>query len=1505
MKKKILFLSLFIFLGILLFSQTNSVNCFTCVQTPASSKSSKSTILNANQGLATSYTRTACGLNYVYASNPLFQRTGNNFTLSLSQPASFSLSGIPTCAVIEKAFLYVGVAGDSTAFGVNIVNPGLGNSIFAMPVVGSGPDKNWGFVKSYTYRGDVTNIISGNGSYTISGIPTSTSAPGNDANGALLIVIYSDRSQDYSGSIVLADGMFVNTAPGGSITATISNFDVCGTPSLSTNFMLVDDMQQYDTTEISFNSAVPNYTLVPTAQLPWSFLTTSISPVMTLQTSADFGLINAKDSIGVLMAGMYFQSDCLICPEPLNIVASSTPSCLATASVAVTGGVGPYTYTWTGTAQTTATVSGLSAGIQTVIVADNQACLIDTMTFNVVTPAATITATPGTLCVGYSTPLSVGSAVSYTWNPSATIDAPNSQNVVASPLTTTDYTVEYTDALGCTNEQIVQAVVTLTQTIANSTISLCLGGPINLSTNSFTGDAYFWSGPLGYTSTLQNPIILNSTNPMAGAYNLTVTTIPGCTTTAVSSVNVSGLPNPVINNNSPLCVNANLNFTGSGGSTYSWAGPNGFTSSAQNPTVVGVTLADAGTYSLTASFGNGCSKTATANVVVNSLPAPSIISGTNVCVGNPVIFTGLGGGTYQWSGPNSFTSALASPSIGALTLAGNGVYSLTVTNGNNCKATATQTVIALISPTAAAISPTSCYGSPATFTVVGAGFYEWFGPNNFNPPANFTSTITVPVADVLSIGVYTVVLTTAINSCSANATATLFARPVPTVSATGTLVCLNSPATLTASGGINYNWQGPGTYTFTGVNALVAAANASTTGIYSVVVTAPNTCTALTTTTLGTIQLPTVTATGTLLCLNEPFTMNAGGASTYTWSGPSSYSVVGASAYVPVVNALSTGVYTVLGRAPNSCTNVTTATLSTLPLPVITTTGAAVCINQPAFLLAAGGLTNTTGYTWRGPSGYLSYAQNAQILSATNVSPQTFTVVGTGANSCTNIAFATLSTYPLPNIFAAGATVCYGYPANLNANGAVTYTWAGPNSNNFSGSSTNFIPVADSLSRGVYTVYGTSFNGCVNQATANLATIQVPTITTSGATVCIFQSATITASGGVSGSYQWFGPGGYTSASQNPVFVTATNVIPATYTVVASGLNTCTASAIAVLKTYPLPKPSYNATATVCMGDNVIIQGLGAITYTWTGPRRYEAFTKDISFPTFNPAQAGIYTLNVIDINGCKNFTTALVTINLLPEGSLSSDNNGKYCVPFCSDFIIKRTTISPIITSEWSVNNNIIVSETFNYCKTFPGTDKITGKFTDAVGCVSTLTFAINGYAVPVAGFTVAPERPLESNDQVQLLDFSTGDQIIQWTWSFAYGKTISTDANTFYFFEDSGDYPVQLKVENIWGCKDSTTKIIQVDTDPRLFVPNSFTPDYDGLNDVFQPEGRGIVTYDLQIYNRKNQKIFQSMDFETGWDGIYFGEKCPNDIYVWKISALDVRGKKYDLSGTLTLLR
>ena len=1510
MKKNFLFLSILIYLRILIFSQSTST-CVNCIQTPSHSKNpnnSQPIIYNGNQALATNYTITACGLNYVYASNPLFARTGNNFTLSVTQPASFSISGIPACGVIEKAFLYVATSGDSTAISASIANPGFGSSIFNMAIVGTGPDKNWGFKGSYTYRADVTPVISGNGSYTISGISTSTSNLGNDANGAMLMIIYSDRSQNYTGSIVIADGSLVNATPGGSVIATIGNFDVCGTPTLTSNFMLVDDLQQYGTTEFSFNSAVPNFTQNPSFDQPWSFISNPGNPALNGQTTANFGLINTADTAGIVMAGLYYRTACLVCPEPLVLVAASTPSCLATATVVVSGGVGPYTYTWTGTAQTTDTVSGLSAGTQSVVVSDNLSCLIDTAVFNVVTPAATITASSGTFCVGYNTNLSVGAATSYTWNPSATLNTSNAQNVVAVPLSTTIYTVDYSDAQGCSGQAFPTAFVTLTQTISISNSTLCAGANVTLSTNSFTGDAYFWQGPLSYTSSLQNPVIANVTGSQSGTYNLSVTTIPGCTSTAVSQVTVASLPNPIIGSNAPLCSNSNLNFTGSGASTYSWSGPNGFTSSAQNPTIVAATATQAGTYALTASFGNGCSRTVTSSVVVFALPSPSVVaSATNVCVGRSVTFsvTNVAGVSYQWNGPNGFISTLPSPSIAAITLSANGVYTLTVTNGNSCQASTTKTVAALLNPTVSASSPTPCFGAPATLTANGAGFFTWIGPSGYfqQPLIPFT---TISVTNISSVGVYTIILTSALNTCSANATTTLSTKPLPIVAATGSLVCLNSPATLTASGGIIYDWIGPLTYTAAGATASVASANPFTTGIYSVVVTAVNTCSAMTTATIGTIQPPTVTATGTTLCLNQPFTMIAGGASSYTWSGPSAYNSIGSAAFVPNVNPASVGTYTVFGRAANSCTGISTSTLATLPLPGIATVGASVCINYAALLQASGGLSNGTGYRWAGPGGFISFAQNAIIPTATNVAPQTYTVVGTSANTCTNTAFATLSTFSIPQISASAVTVCYGYPATITATGANTYTWAGPNSNNFTGSANNFIAIVDSLSRGTYTVYGTSVNGCTNVASVNINTQPIPKITTTSTSVCYLQSATLTASGGVSGSYFWTGPEGFSSNQQNPVINIANNVAPQIYTVTATGLNTCTNSGTAVLNTYPLPQPSYNATSTVCMGSYVTLQALGASSFTWVGPRSYQSFNKDISFPTFDPGQSGTYSLNAIDIRGCKNFTTAVVIINPLPKGDLVSNGGKNNCVPFCSDFRIKRNTVSPILNTLWTLNGNFFQTETFNYCKQTAGTDKVSGQFTDAAGCINTLTFAITSYPTPIANFLTTPEKPFETSDQVFLNDQSFGDQITSWKWSFLKNDSlISYNQNTSYVFEETGDHAIVLNIANVWGCNDSVSKTIKIDTEIRLFIPNAFTPDRDGLNEVFKPKGKGIAEYTLEVFNRRNEKLFESKDFETGWDGTYKGNDCPYDLYVWKIAARDAKKKPYTLTGTVTLLR
>ena len=1892
MKLKITILSFFVCISFVLFSQNNPGSGFGSNNVQNTARNAPTAVLNGSQAIATSYTQTACGLNYVYASNPLFARTGYNYSVSVAQPATFSISGIPICGVIEKAFLYVSTSGDGVTFNASITNPILGNSIFPLAQIGSGPDKNWGFLGSYSYRADVTTIISGNGSYSISGIPTSSVNTGNDANGALLLIVYSDRTQTFSGSIVLADGNYVNAVAGGSLQTNITGFNVCGNPSLTTNFVLLDDQQAYGTTSLSMNSASTNYTLLQGAQQPWQLISSPDASVTTGQTSADFGLTNVADSIGLVMAGIYFQSDCLGCQQTLTLTATSTPTCLATASVNILGGLPPYTYTWTGSAQTSSAVTGLSAGVTTVSALDKLNCLFGTTTLNIITVASPLTvnnatvcpgisatliagaatsytwsppatldvssgfsvvaspsattiysidfvnalgcpgtsttevymdlnpaapisvnsaticpgvsatliagaadsytwsppatldvsnlfsvvATPSattiysidfvnalgcygtsttqvyidfapappisvnspTVCPGVSVTLSAGLANSYTWSPPGTLDVANAQNVVATttattiytidfisisgcvgtsttevtmnlnpatpivvndatvcpgvsanlnaglalsyswsppgslnvtntqsviasptvatiytinftdiagcvgtsttsvfinlnpatpisvnsaticpnvsvtlnagpaasytwspsgdldannigtviaspfvttlytidftdflgclgtstaevmvtnaiaapltvnsetvcaglsatlaasaansylwypssnlssantqsvistPMTTTTYSIDYQDIFGCQGTATTQVVVSFTNTFSINNSTLCAGQSINLSNLPVTGDYYFWRGPLSFASVLAAPTITNATTAMSGEYSLSISSVAGCTSTAVSSVTV--FPNPIliVGNSSPICINTNFNLTSSGGITYNWVGPNSFSSASQNTNVIGATLVNAGIYTVTSSFPNGCVSTGTTNVIINSLPIPNTIpaTGTNVCVGRPNTFSVTTPfSSYQWLGPNGFSSVLQGTTF-IVSAAANGVYTITVTGASGCQGVKTVTIAALVNPTVSISVPTVCVGFPATFTANGAGFFTWYGPNGFYEQ-NFTTTASIAAANFSSIGTYSCILTSAFTGCSANAQANFTVLPLPNATATGTNVCLNSAATLTAGGGVAYQWTGPNSYTSNVALANIPVADPTSTGVYSVMVTAANSCTNVTTTTLGTVPLPTVTATGTLICLNEPFTIAARGAVTYSWTGPSSYTASGANAFVPIVNNLSTGVYSVIATAANTCTGSTTVALATLTLPIIITTGTAVCINQPAVLKAQGGLSNGTGYSWKGPGGYQSFAQNAVIPSANSVFLQTYTVVAMAPNSCTNVSTATLATIPRPIVLLTGNTVCFGEPAVISASGANTYTWSGPNSVNTSGSATNTIQVVNLQSSGIYTVIGRAVTGCTNVATGTLNTIPLPIITTTGTTVCFLEPATLAASGGTPNAYTWRGPGGYSSSSQNAYIPSATSAAPQTYTVVGTAANSCTNSATAVLKTYPLPRPVYNSTANVCVGDYVTLQAYGAVTYTWAGPRNFRSLLSEVSFPTYSLSQSGDFTLTVIDSLGCRNYTTANVIVNALPEGNLTSNNDGNFCVPYCADFSIVRTTPNPIITTNWSLYGKKTVGDIFNYCASNAASNTVVCVFTDALGCTNTHSFEIAAYPTPTANFLISAEKAVESIDEVLFTNNSTGQQITNNNWFFIEtGKPISSEKNASFLFENAGQYAIALMVTNTWGCSDTTVKSLIVESDFKIFVPNAFTPNFDGLNDFFQPKGRGIAKYTLEIFDRWGNKIFFSDEFEKPWDGKLNGDNCLNDVYGWRIFITDVKGQKHDLSGQVTLIR
>lgn len=1187
-------------------------------------------------------------------------------------------------------------------------------------------------------------------------------------------------------------------------------------------------------------------------------------------------------------------------PTTLSLSALGS-SCMPTSSANAfaSGGLAPYTYTWTGTAQTTSLVTGLAAGQHTVTVSDLYNC--QTMTTVVgVTTSSPIVVSNTALCIGYSaTMTAVAATSSFTWSPGANLSTTSASLVSANPSVTTIYSISTTNSLNCVSSTTAQLYVVPSQTVPLITPTTCLGQNLNLIANStYTGALYSWSGPGSYTSGLQNPTITAAAFTNGGSYSLTVVSAPGCTSSAVASASVFAMPSPTITSNSPVCTNQTLTLNGSGATSYSWTGPSpgNFLSVSQNTTFVGISTLVSGIYTLTGSFATGCSVSVTQSLTVRPLPVTSFTNADPVCVNGTLALSGSGGSSYVWNGPNSFTSALQNPTIINVQQVASGIYTLLATL-NTCTASVSQSITVNLLPVPTATNNSSiCATNSLQLGGSGGTTYLWAGPSSF------TSNLQLPsVASSLpaNSGPYTVTVTD-VNGCMAQAITIATVLPNPNLTATGATVCLNEPGTLSVAGGTSCAWSGPSAFVSALYNPIITPVDNLTAGIYSVIVTSANSCTNAATAILSFMPLPTLTTISASVCLNTAATLSVNGATTYTWAGPNGYSFTGAGAPIATANALSAGIYTVLGMGANTCTSIATASLDTKVLPVVTASGTIVCIQQKA-LLSSAGSTDVATYNWSGPASYNPAVQNPTIASATSAVPVNYTVLVTALNSCTQQAVATLSTHPLPIVVASSTIICKNQSFTILAGGASTYTWSGPLG--ISNGASLAIANVNSVTVGSYTVTGQDVNTCTNAAVAMIDTLPLPHVTAIGSTVCFGSPATLKAFG--ASSFFWQGPGGYTSSFAITGINNAINGTTQEYTVVGTALNSCTQVAYALLDTYPLPIPIIVAPPRICMNSLLELKADGAKTYTWTGPFNYSSVNREVTLSIYNVLQEGNYTLSVTDNLGCKNFTTAYVKIDPMPQGKLISDNTNNFCVPFCSEFRLQSTGTSSVVSSSWMLNTLPIGGESFSTCITGPGNNGVFGTFTNAVGCVSSMSFVIPANLTPKADFFIRPEKPVEELDLVEFYDNSTGNTG-RWNWYFVNndGYT-STEKNTNYLFNLAGSYPVALVVQNDKGCSDTIVKTIVVESDFSLFVPNSFTPDGDGLNDIFQPKGRGLSKYKLSIYDRWGKLIFETEEFEKGWNGSLQGGESAIGVYVWKINGLDAKGRIKDLTGFVTISR
>ncbi len=720
-KSLILLMILFLgtFNGVAQTADPNHIPGTFCTSCPAPPKYAPPTIMNGNNANVTSYTASACGLSYVYASVKLMKRGPGG---GVTQPAPLVISGLPGgCANILKAFLYADASGNGIAVTATVTNPSLVPTAYPMTIIGNAPDKCWSYSGSYSYRADITTCITGNGTYSISGLPTNPPTAGNDCDGATLLIIYSDPSQTYTGHLTIADGAHV-AAPG-TITNTISIPAACANSTFAEGMILVADFQSIGNAPMRMNSATNNFTLAPALQVYWNFVTSPVPAVTAGQTTSIFGVgPSSGDCFNVVMSALYYRTTCNTCtfsPSTMSITAASSPSCsTGTGTANVSGGTGPYTYSWNPTGATTQTVSG-APGVYTCTVKDANCGLITTtvnltalapVTLNITTnqpscinPAGTSTAIVG----GGAT----ASGFTVSWSPSPGTVTPTGNGSIASGLSPGTTTVTVVDASGCTTNSTftvggtamtnfsLTASGTATLTCINPSVAIIAVNSTTLGNMTYTWMPGSVNGAT-YNATSTGIYTVTGQDLVAGSCPLTQTFAVSQNTT-VPSMSVNPVTTQTLS-----CNGACKSFTATTTTTTNiigtWDGPSG---QIVPPTGTPMILCANAPGTYTANFCNTitgcCASTTVAVVSSTTVPTLSVtVSTTNGftinCTNPKVIMNTNSSGTcapigYTWT-PLANPSASVMPVAGGYTATIPGQYEVTFHDCNLCYVTTTISV---------------------------------------------------------------------------------------------------------------------------------------------------------------------------------------------------------------------------------------------------------------------------------------------------------------------------------------------------------------------------------------------------------------------------------------------------------------------------------------------------------------------------------------------------------------------------------------------------------------------------------------------------------------------------------------------------------------------------------------------------------------------------------------------------------------------------------------------
>lgn len=1064
-----------------------------------------------------------------------------------------------------------------------------------------------------------------------------------------------------------------------------------------------------------------------------------------------------------------------------------------------------------------------------------------------------------------------------------------SQNLTGIPGGT--YSVTVTDAYNCqaTDTYVINSNPGVTPD-AGPDQNICLYQTAILTANG--GSIYQWSNGINTQSITVSPTVTTT-------YTVTVTSAAGCT--GVDNVTVSIITVPAnAGTDQIICVGQNANLTAFGGVSYIWS--NGSPTQSTNVSPAATTI-----FTVTVTDASGCTAADDVLVTVNNLPPVYAGPDQAICYGNSTNLNASGGLLYQWNPVTNLSNpAVSNPVADPLTTT---TYSVTVTDANGCSAADNMILTVNFLPTAnAGTDQTICIGSSAFLNASGGVLYNWSPDTGLN----FTNILN-PVATPADTITYIVTVTDA-NGCTDDDDITVNVNLIPTSAFTLTspsCVGFNSTITYTgtASAAAQYTWDfDGGTVSGTGQGPYLVSWNAPATYYVSLTVTENNCISPVTTIPQIVGQVTaTLAITDSISCYGSSdgeVTVTALGQPTYSYSWSNFQN--GMTATGLDANTL----YTVTVTDSYGCTTAQGITLTQpQPLTMNFNTQNVLCFNGNdgyAAALVSGGTTSYQ-YNW-------SASGVGNVSSVSTLHAGTYTLSVTDLHGCTIDTTFTINEPPLLTYtYVTDSVDCYsgtdGSIMIFPQGGTPTY---GFNWN--PGVSTG--PVANNLPFGTYYVTISDHNGC--DTTAFITVDQPPLIILSNSgdvTICIGQNTTISAyASGGTGSYIYTwdnGLGTGSSFNVNPITTT-------TYTVSITDANGCavTPQSLTVTVNPPISVAVTANPTSLCLGESAQLTatangGNGNYTYTWGAGIGVSG-----SVITVTPTGTTMYPVTVTDNCGSPaGIDSVEVIVYPLPVVQFSSDT-----ISGCEPLVVNFTDLSTPAIGSWlwnfgdpssgSNNTSTLQNPTHIYANT--GTYTVTLSVITTNGCSGSYSHLdmIEVYITPYASFTLHPPTGSTTDPTISFYDLSSN--AYYWDWNFgepSSSSNTSTDANPQHSYGSAGTFTITLIVESMYGCTDTTSQDVFIRQDFSLYVPNAFTPNGDGDNDDFNAEGTGVDlnNFQMYIYDRWGELVFQTNDFYEAWDGrVMHGDKiAPIAVYSWIIYVKDLNGEPYSFIGRVTLVR